>query len=379
MARSLGLHRIGHQVAYALLERRPNRPPEILTAGAVDMDQLVELHGRLSGERPLPWGLAEERESQRRRVLESDWPLQRPPTRALLHPATAAAIWEWETGRILDDDLFLWLRPERLLWSKGMPGTGSSGSVARRGPLRETIHRVLRQTNSSQATVALALDGDAPGAGVVQDELSQANLSFRPVRRGPEERGADRAAAGAALGALEPHRDGVFAPLRVKQREPWIKTAGLVAALAAVSGATWLSRDQEQLLEEYRQNYRNGTGQSPPTIKSGGQEISQGPIPATPEELGELLARRRAMVRALEHLLPQVPEGSLEELEMVTARGSQKAQVRLRLLPGGPAETPTNFPEQQEPGIHIQQKQLADGTTLIQGEVQSDLNPQQDS
>ncbi|TAH35016.1 MAG: hypothetical protein EYC70_14595 [Planctomycetota bacterium] len=359
MSRGLGLHRSGRQVAYALVERAPASAPEVLAAGQVPLEELEALYQRLTGERNLPWALAEEQDGERVRRPGADWPLRRPAARALLHPATAAALWEWECGRLLAADLFVWLRPERLLWNLGEPGVGPAGSLPRRGPLREAVDQLQRAAEAFGRPAAVAVDGDAPGAGVVEQELARAGCTPRMLRRSGEERGADRAAAGAALGAIQPARPGVFLPARTRQPEPWLWTASVLAA-AAVGGATWLGTRQARALERF-----SGPGASTPARSSA---VFAAGAPATPEELGRLLARRRAMNRALEVLLQQAPPGALEDLDLITAPGQTRAQVRMRLVPGVPGAS-ADWLQALPPDFRLEARSFADGSTLVRGEV----------
>jgi len=367
VARGIGFHRHGEQVAYALVERRVESPPEVLAAGSCGLEEVLDLYRRLCAEHHVPWALAEERDGKRVAGPADDWPVARPACRAVVHPAVASAAWEWDLGRIQEDDIFLWLRPERLFWSRGEPGRAHAGVEARRGPLSDCLGRILSRVGGHGATVALASGGDAPGLATLEKALERTGCKVRPLKNLSAERGADRAAAGAALGALESPRPGFLPPVRTRNREPWLWTASFLAA-TAVGGSAWLAREQAQA----------GAFTAPslpeePPITS----TARRPAPAPPE-LERLLARRRAVVRALETLAAQTPPGSLEELEVLTAPGSSKAQVRLRLLPraedeaASALEDPVAWTRSLPDGVNLETRVLEDGTTLIQGEVEPD-------
>lgn len=358
MARALGFHRCGSTIGYALVEVQAGRPAEVLAAGSVGLGELAALHGRLGAERAVPWGLAEEREGARVPQPGSDWTLRRPATRALLHPAAAAALWEWDRGRIHGEDLFVWLRADRILWSLGEPGHGRHGSVPRRGPLREAMDQLLRDAAVQSAPVALACDGDAPGAGVLEDELRRAGFAVRLSRRPPEERGADRAAAGAALGAADPLRPGVFPPRKARQPEPWFWTATMVGA-AAVCGAAGIGWLRAKALERHAV-----------AASAAPAALALPPPPsAVPGELADLLQRRAALAHALAAVLRIAPAGRVEELEVLTAPGSPCAHVRMRLLaPGGDDEME---PLDSPPGLHLETRRLPDGSAVVRGSAEA--------
>ncbi|MFQ5750089.1 MAG: hypothetical protein ACE5H3_11630, partial [Planctomycetota bacterium] len=90
-----------------------------------------------------------------------------------------------------------------------------------------------------------------------------------------------------------------------------------------------------------------------------------------PPAVDRMVARRRAVIRALETLPARIPPGSLEELEIVSAQESRRARVRLRLLPGpAPAasETP-GWAAALPAGFSLQVRTLEDGSTAASGEV----------
>ncbi|HEX9794782.1 MAG TPA: hypothetical protein VGC54_12435 [Planctomycetota bacterium] len=358
MSRALGLHRVGDQVDYALVDAAPGRPPEVLAAGRTRLDEVVAMHARLSGERPLIWGIAEEREDQPIPTLRADWPLQRPQTRAAMHPAVAAALWEWELGRIQDEDLFVWLRPERLLWSSGEPGSGNAGSVPRRGPLRQAVKALRKDAQRAAAPVALATDGDAPGAAVVDEVFSAEGFATRRVRGSPGERGVDRAAAGAALGALDPTRPGVFSPRRERKREPLHWKASVIAA-TAVGAAAWLDHTQAAQLEALRRVSQTGPPQAERAVLA----------PQVPGNLRRVLDRQAALRHGLAAVLAAVPPGRLEELELLTGPGSSRVQARLRLLPGGTLEDDSRW-LRDSGAQELDLRGFADGSVVARAEFE---------
>jgi hypothetical protein len=86
-----------------------------------------------------------------------------------------------------------------------------------------------------------------------------------------------------------------------------------------------------------------------------------------------LLERRRAVVRAFEALPPTVPAGALDEIEVLSAPGSTRAQVRLRLLPGGTGPSGGNEPVEWHqpslPGFELEAALEKDGSQTVRGEV----------
>ncbi len=361
MARSFGFHRVGARVAYVLLDREPDSPASILAAGSCALSDLPALYQRLAAEFALPWALAEEREGAAAPSPGSDWPLKRPAPRGMIHPARAAALWEWNCGRIEAEDLLLWLRPDRLLWSRGLPGKALAGSDLRRGPLALSLQKILARTGAAGAPVTLAVEGDAPGEALLLKELRARGCSPRPLKAVPTERGADRAAAGAALAALEPGQPFLRPAARPRPREPWLLTLSILAA-ATLGGSAWLGNRQARAL-------RAGLPVSGPP----GPAARPGPrlAAAPPPKLDRMVARRRAVIRALETLPGRIPRGSLEELEIVSAEESRRARVRLRLLPGSapaPSETPA-WAAGLPAGFNLQVRTLEDGSTAASGEV----------
>ncbi|KAA3608149.1 MAG: hypothetical protein DWQ01_13840 [Planctomycetota bacterium] len=364
MVRTLGLHLVGQEVAYALLEKISGKAPEILVAGRVLLKELPALHGRLSGERPLPWGLAQEPEEAGGkpkspspasrshggviaglRSLPRNWPLRRPPTRALMHGAFAASLWEWTQGRLSEHDCFLWLRPERLHWNFGEPGHGAFGSVPRRGPLKETLNRLpLPKSKRPPPAVALALDGDAPGAQLLREELEAAGLDVRLLARGAEEKGADRAAAGAAIAVLDPIRPGVYSPRQSKPKEPWFWTASVLAAMAAVGGSAWLQAGQSE--PEF-----HPSPPSDPGLESQLPEPPPDPIRGLrqPQDLLRLIQRRQALAEILRQWPHRLQSHGLQEWEMLAVPESSHLRLRFQLLPGGLAESDQEQPPDQDP------------------------------
>jgi len=361
VARSFGFHRVGGRIAYVLLERDPEAPPSILAAGSCALSDLPAVYQRLAAEFALPWALAEEREDAVAPCPGSDWPLKRPAPRGMIHPARAAALWEWSCGRIGEGDLLLWLRPDRLVWSWGLPERGLAGSDPRRGPLALSLQKILTRTGAAGASVALAVEGDAPGEALLQKELRSRGCSSRPLKPGPEERGADRAAAGAALAVLDPDQPGLRSVIVPRPREPWLLTLSILAA-ATLGGSVWVGRRQARALAELPVPH--------PPAPSAAPRGPRRPA-APPPAMDRMVARRRAVIRALETIPARIPPGSLEELEIVSAEESRRARVRLRLLPL-PAPSAAGAPAwgaALPPGFSLQVRTLEDGSTTATGEV----------
>ncbi len=359
MSRGLGLHRTPEGAAWVLVERRSGAPPEVLAAGRTALRELPALHRRLAGDGLLPWGLAAAREGRRLEALEEDWPLLRPGTRALLHPAVAAAHWEYEHGRIGPEDLFLWLRPHRLLWSRGQPGRGRAGSLPRGAALGLLLDRILRSLEPAPpAAAAVAAEGDAPGTGQLLQELETRGLAVRRVAAPAGERGADRAAAGAALAALDPSLPGVHEP-RTRRAGPPFPWAAALLATAAVGGSAWVTWQQERALA------RTGAARARPLARRTPSGAT-----AAPAALEGLLARRRAFRQAVEEILAAAPRGRVAGFEILASPESSRARFRLRLLPGGPPGEESAWTESLEGRVeNLSIEENRDRGLVVEGEL----------
>ncbi|MBL7007963.1 MAG: hypothetical protein ISR76_03125, partial [Planctomycetes bacterium] len=354
MNRALGLHLMGEQVAYALVENRPEQPPRVLASGTVPVQALPSTFRTLSGGKLLRWGLALEEGGQRPSRLPDGWPLRHPSTEALVHPALASAQWEWQLGRIDADDLLLWLRSAELCWSRGEPGLGQWGSLRRTGDLRATLSLLLRRLSQPGMPVALACDRQAPGKELLLAELEGAGHRPRELRPDPAEGGTDLAAAGAALAALHPERPGVRRPAPAARRAGgyW----SLFGLLVVCLGLTWWwGRLQEAELRDLARTADLELQQR------AGQVLLQ-PEPL-PEGLARALDRREAFLQAFAGVLEEVPEGSLHRLEAVAAEGSRAVELRLELEEGVAGFDPGAL----GPGLRLRPGSSRDGRILYLG------------
>ncbi len=236
MARAIGLHLFAGHVAYALVETLPDSGPQILAAGTSPADGIPSLVQRLSAGRELPWCFAQET-NPGQALTPKDLPLSRPRPQARMSPATAAALWEWENGRIDTADLFLWLLPGQLHFSIGMPGEGRSGTIPRHGPLREALGRAIHRTKKKSGNVAIRVDGEAPGGEMLREAIEASGLLPHFVFPPASEQGADAAAAGAALGALNPKQPGTFPPFPPAVVPSWHWGAHAITILALGTAA----------------------------------------------------------------------------------------------------------------------------------------------
>lgn len=354
MSRALGLHQRGDDLAYALVEQLPERPPAVLAAGSVSATSLVATFRTLSAGRPVRWGLAWEVGGHRPPRLPAGWPLRHPPTQALVHPAFAAALWEWQLGRIDEADLFLWLREDRLCWSRGEPGTGMCGSLPRASSLRETLAAVLQRFPAgTPLPVAVARARQAPGFELLMESLAAAGHRLRELRPDAAEGGTDLAAAGAALAALEPDRAGVHPPLPAPR--------GLAAFLAGcaatvlVLGGSWLlgatQREELATVAAEAHEVQLATARRPAALA------------APPAEIVRLLDRLESVRHGLEGVLSAAPAGSVLQFEAVTARGSPAAQLRVELDESQPGFDPASLP----PGLTLRPGEARAGRLLYLG------------
>ena len=318
--RGLGVHLTGDVVAYALLTREPAAPPQIVAQGRTRVDQMKGLYDRLRRGEELPWVLALDLEKGSEARLPHGWPLDVEP-RGWIRAEVAAAAWEWETGRIDEHDIFLWLRTGHLLWSVGEPGRGVAGSVPRLGPLQDGLAQLFARLPPGEHPAALAVEPDAPGAAQIEAALTDAGYRWRALPTLGRQARLDRRAAGAALAALDPERPGLR-PLPAASRPSHAAWLPLVAAAACAWGAWAMGESQADRLEAWRALPR----------ESRAERLVERHAPL-PEALEELLLRRAAVRQALDELLAAVPDGSLAELDLLSAPGSRAAAVRVELAP----------------------------------------------
>ncbi len=319
MTRSLGFHLYGGQVAYALVEAMAESAPQVLAAGVVSKGEVGALYRKLSAGRNLPWCLASAQLGVRRASLPSAWPLPRSQRPCLLHPAVAAAHWDWSHGRIDGGDLYLWLRAASLHWNRGQPGRGRAGTVPRQDQLRVALGHVLRRTRQERFPAVLYVEGDAPGGELVQELLESLGHQVRRLRRPPEEMGASPAAAGAGLAALDAEFPGVYAPAPRQRAAPWRSAMGLLALLSVLAGSG-LSLVQESRLRAWER--------SPAQPAEALQEVRYG---APPVALQRLLKRRQAVLDALAGLPAREAEfGPIAEMEILSAADSDDIHTRVR-------------------------------------------------
>ncbi len=313
--RALGFHEEQGKIQWALVDQPDSGPPDVLAAGSASLSELPSLHRRLAAGRRLPWGLAWSRGETRPRDLPDGWPRLRPKTLALVHPAVAAGIWEWERGRMNASDLFLWLRQNEMHWSAGAPGVGPAGRLSRQGPLQEIWGRLQQRLRGREATVVLAVDEQAPGRELLAELVQSSGLTWRHLQPHPEDRGADRAALGAALAAMEPERPGVLPPQLRRGNAPAVTGLLILGLLGLVGGGARLrGADMAAAL--------------PP--KDAGLVRQAAALPLA---MDRVLDRRSAFLNALEHSLQHAPASALQELELVTGPSSREVLARLTLAP----------------------------------------------
>jgi hypothetical protein len=289
-----------------------------MAAGTVEHENLSALYDRLGGELDLPWCLAAEDDGAMLSHLPPRWPLRPTEPEVLVHPATSAALWDWEHGRFDENDLYLWLRSGFLLWAKGVPGQGRSGCQARRGPLQDNLRPILNRVQRSRCNAVVSLEGDAPGGDFLMQSLAEAGHLAREIKRPPQEMGADPAAAGAALAAISPDFQAVYVPEK-RHRSPHWRTAMGLGSLVALMAALTFSLSQESNLSKWQSSLK------PQPDVSGEMPAAAAP----PQELTNLLERRRQFVQALRKLA-QTPPNTLAEVEIVAAPDGTTVRDRVR-------------------------------------------------
>lgn len=297
MTRSLGLHLLGDQLAYALIESFESAPPRVLAAGKVVQSELPGLVDRLSAG-ALPWCLAGQREGARLRSLPRNWPLPTNKRAVLTTPACAAALWDYEQGRFEADELYLWLSATHLHWSRGFPGRGRSGSVPRRGPLRDNLRPAIARARADRSPIVVYLEGDAPGGDLLQQSAEEMGHELRPLLRPSEEMGTDPAAAGAALAAQTENFPAVYVPQK-RRREPRWRPAIAVLATSMVAIAGAASVVQASWLGQWRDSL-SAQSERPRDAKPSAARV--------PESLDLVLQRRQALMAEFARL-PQAAEG----------------------------------------------------------------------
>lgn len=292
MTRALGFHSLGDELAYALIEKLDAAPPQVLAAGRVHEDELESLVDRLDG-RKLRWALASQEEGRMRRVLPQDWPLRARGAEVLTGPAAAAAFWDWEHGRVDIEDLYLWVSARSLHWSRGLPGRDLSGSVPRKGPIRDSLRPALARAQANRNPVVLFVEGDAPGAEILEDSIRQAGHTIRPLTRPAEEMGVDPAAAGAALARLADGFGALHAPAQLDSSLAWRRMIGAWILVTLFLG--WAaSAAQESRFRDWVQAQeasQSTADASPDTTQAAA---------AAPRAWTDLAQRRQAVLEALE-------------------------------------------------------------------------------
>lgn len=307
MTRALGFHSLGDELAYALIEKLESAPAQVLAAGRVHEDELEALVDRLDG-RKLPWALAAQEQGRMRRVLPDAWPLRARGEEVLTGPAAAAAFWDWEHGRFDIADLYLWVSARSLHWSRGLPGRDLSGSVPRKGPIRDSLRPALARAQVNRNPVVLFVEGDAPGAEILEETIRKAGHTIRPLSRPAEEMGVDPAAAGAALARLTEGYGAMHAPAQVDSSLAWRRMIGAWILVTLFLG--WaISGIQEARFLDWV------SAESASTSSANPRQETATAAAAAPRVWSDLLRRRHAVLEALEDASS---ETRLSNLRIVT-------------------------------------------------------------
>jgi hypothetical protein len=318
MNRALGLHCHADSIAYALVQLLPDSEPQVLAAGTTSMAELPALAERLRSKGKLPWCLAGEIDGTLLRSLPTGWKLKPQSAEFLLHPASAAAFWDWEHGRFDRDDLYIWLRAGAILWSRGVPGRGRSGLVPRRGPLKENLRPILARVQADRCNAVVGIDGDAPGSDLLLQTLESAGHSPRPLNRPDGEMGADPAAAGAALAALTSGFAAVFAPVQTDRSAAWRTAMGLISGLTLLFASALNVRQNLQISALETQALKQPAD---PNLAVRFADL--------PNNLRRLLQRRAEFLQTLAGL-SQPGSQPLAEVEILATADSGKIRSRIR-------------------------------------------------
>jgi hypothetical protein len=319
LSRALGLHFLGDRYAYALIQSSGEAPVQVMAAGTIEQEDLAALHERLGGELNLPWCLAAENDGAMLSHLPPRWPLRAVEPEVLVHPATAAAFWDWEHGRFDEQDLYLWLRSGFLLWAKGIPGAGRAGCIPRRGPLQDNLRPILNRVQRSRCNAVVSIDGDAPGGDFLIQALTAAGHAPRELARPTQEMGADPAAAGAALAAIKPEFQAVYVPEKGPRSPHWRTAMGLGSVVALIT-ATAFTIAQQTSLSRWQASLE---------AEPVSEDVEQA-IAAPPKELMQLLERRQRFVQALRQLA-NTPPNTLAEVEILSSPDSVNIRDRVRV------------------------------------------------
>ena len=322
MVRALGFHFQLGVSSYACIEKEDGSPANILASGLVADADLLDLYARWAEDTRLLWGLAYQIDGHRSTQLPADWPLTRPSTSALSHPAFAAGLWEWKNGRYGENDLFLWLRPEEVLWCEGEPGFRSSGRLPRSTPIRELWDQLYGRLSRQPNSVCLAVESQAPGAEILEETIRANGIDCLTLTPPTEEQSANRAALGAALTALDPTQTGVVEPRAPKKsRNPaaWLL---LLLAAGCLLGTSELAHQQRLAL---------ANAKSIQLVES--ETLTPQTVPASPipPNIQRWLLRRENFLQTLEASLQAAPPESLRRLEILTSPDATATQVRMLL------------------------------------------------
>jgi hypothetical protein len=292
MTRALGFHSLGDELAYALIEKLESAPAQVLAAGRVHEDELEALVDRLDG-RKLLWALASAEGGRTRRVLPQNWPLRARGEEVLTGPAAAAAFWDWEHGRFDIEDLYLWVSVSSLHWSRGLPGRDLAGSVPRKGPIRDSLRPALARAQANRNPVVMFVEGDAPGAEILEETIRKAGHRVRPLTRPAEEMGVDPAAAGAALARLTEGYHALRAPAQVDSSLAWRRMIGAWILVTLLLG--WAASAAQEV--SFR-NWIDAQGAANSAPNAGVESADAAAAP--PRAWTDLMQRRQAVLVALE-------------------------------------------------------------------------------
>jgi len=165
--------------------------------------------------------------------------------------------------------------------------------VPRKGPIRDSLRPALARAQANRNPVVLFIEGDAPGAEILEDTIRQAGHTIRPLSRPAEEMGVDPAAAGAALARLTEGYGAMHAPAHVDSSRAWRRMIGAWILVTLFLG--WAA---SALQESRYQDWIDAQNESTSTVSSGLE--TAGAAAAPPRVWTDMMRRRHAVLEAME-------------------------------------------------------------------------------
>ncbi len=318
MVKSLGFHLNGTQVDWALLECLPQQAPSVISAGQSNLKNLTQLYKSLCAGHHLNWGVSICDGNHRPSQLPKRWPLIRPHPSCLVHPAVAAASWDWECGRFTDNDLHLWLSDDALHCSAATPGDSFHCRESRDGSIDQVFAKICRSIPHTINTIVIATEPNAGGQELLFESVAKKYKAIR-IESTPQEHGANRAALGAAIFAQNPTRHGALTPVKKSSLDRiWLASVLLATSFSLFN--FWINQTQQKSLLTTEQESSTQVADEMPRLRRLGE---------LPLEIDRLLERRMATIDALDEILKHAPAQSLSHIELSSGIASREVHLRL--------------------------------------------------